>query len=953
MRNFAIHFQYPWLLLLLIPAFALTIVLYLLLNKKYRRTRNRIVSIVLHCIVMVLCVFALAGITFNYDIANLENEIILLVDVSDTEARSAEQRDEFVAQVIAASAYDGYKVGVVTFGFDQHYAVPLTYDTNSIYNAYLGAEKPDISATDIAAALRFVSEEELFEHPETAKIVLITDGKQTDEDAISVIDVIARKGITVDTVCISSEYAEDNVQVMGVTYPDYHINQNEAFTLTVNLNCKDDAPQTTVQVYDNGVLAEGMSATVDLTAGERDVSFSTSFSTLGLHEISVKLTSGNDGLENNNSFTSYYFLEVFGRVLIIEHKSGESEAVKAMLEEKDAYRENVDILDLSSYDHLPTTVDELRAYDQIILNNIANADIKDLPVPETVTTEDGKDWFAKLLYSYVYDYGGGLLTVGGREGEEPDLTAHSYNRDDLYNTIYQEMLPVQAIKYTPPVAVMIIIDISGSMCSSSGSGESPLYFAKQGAIACLQALTERDYIGIMTLDTNYGVILPLTSRTEESRIRDAILSIGEGNETIYSSAIRTAGERLRQQGNVDKRHIVIVSDGYPGDKETEYLPIAEELNKTSGITLSFVGVGDGMKKGGAAYNAMDKLVKAGGGRLHPSSSDRDLIDEMRDDLNAPEIKEVKEEPFHPIVADTLSPLFNGVTYGTTTDNRREMDVTLGGFFGVKKRESAEVLLTGDYDVPIYAQWKYGKGMVGSFLCDLDGSERSWSREFMADPNGRQFLYNVIANLMPTENIRPGDIRLELKEENYINSLSVYTTLAKDERIEGKIVELTETGETVHSMNTAPEGEDKNIYVTSYLGESNRFSRCSFVIKRSGVYKIVVEKYAADGTLSSSVEIYKAFSYSEEYDSFSEEEEDAAALLTSIADRANGSLIAEDDPGGVFRRFITSLHRTYDPRLAFMIAAMILFLGDIAVRKFKFKWPHEIIREHKAKKADSK
>ena len=37
----------------------------------------------------------------------------------------------------------------------------------------------------------------------------------------------------------------------------------------------------------------------------------------------------------------------------------------------------------------------------------------------------------------------------------------------------------------------------------------------------------------------------------------------------------------------------------------------------------------------------------------------------------------------------------------------------------------------------------------------------------------------------------------------------------------------------------------------------------------------------------------------------------------------------------------------------MIVLLVLFLMDIAVRKFKWKWPHELIRDRKAKKAMSK
>lgn len=958
MRNFSIQFHNPWLLLLLIPAFALTIFLYFRLNKRFRKTRNRIVSMVLHSIIMVLCICVLAGIHFDYQQTNLENELILLVDVSDTEEESAEARDEFVRLAVQESRYYGIKMGVVTFGFDQTYAVPLTYEVDTIYDSYLESLRtpelmPDRSATDISAALEFA--QGLFEHPETAKIVLVSDGKETDESAASVVGAIARQGIIVDTAHISSSYEKDNVQVVGVDYPDYHINRGEEFTLSVGLRCREAVPDAVVEVYDNGVLAENMKQAVGLTPGSQYITFETAFEKEGLHEISVRVTCG-DGLEQNNRYTSYYYLEVFSRVLIIEHTAGESVALKNLLSEEEIYLDNVDILNLTNYGEgeLPETVDDLRQYDQVILNNIANADLKDLPVPATWKTDDGKDWFVKNLYSYVYDYGGGLLTVGGKDGEGENAKAHAYNREDLYNTLFQELLPVQAINYTPPVGVMIIIDISGSM-GDPNDEKSPLYFAKQGAISCLDALTDRDYVGIMTLDDVYGTILPLTRRTEETRIREAILGIGMGGGTVFSDSIKTAGERLRQLSTVDKRHMVLVTDGMPtaGDSEN-YLSLAHDFYEKDGITISVVGVG--ISKGDSVYNNMLELTTAGGGQLHTASG-RELIDEMREDLNAPEIKEVEYEEFYPLINNAFSPLLNGIIDEGETE-AKQLDVPLNGFFGVKKRESADMVLMGEYEVPIYAQWKYGRGMVGSFMCDLDGSADSWSIDFMASEHGKRFIWNVVANLMPTENIRPNEIRVDLKEENYINQLNIYTTLSDGQRIEGKIIEITDQGEIEHSMNEAPETESKDFYITGYLSSENRYTRCSFVAKRSGIYKIVITKYEMNGgeeTVRSSVEIYKSFSYSEEYDSHLEEEEtDAAAvLLEQIAERGGGSVIAPDSPWDVFQDFVTALDRTYDPRLPLIIIAMVLFLLDIVVRKFKFKWIHEIVRESKEKKAANK
>ena len=58
----------------------------------------------------------------------------------------------------------------------------------------------------------------------------------------------------------------------------------------------------------------------------------------------------------------------------------------------------------------------------------------------------------------------------------------------------------------------------------------------------------------------------------------------------------------------------------------------------------------------------------------------------------------------------------------------------------------------------------------------------------------------------------------------------------------------------------------------------------------------------------------------------------------------------ENPSEIFENFVTAIDKSFDPSFPFMIMAIILFLLDIAVRKFKFKWPHELIREYKEKKS---
>ncbi len=936
MSDLKIVFSYPWLLLLLIPAFAFTLIPYFRLSKRYRRTRNRIISMVLHLIVMTLAITVLAGMRFEYNVPNEKNEIILLVDVSDSEKEAVEARDKFVDDVLSDGQFDNYKIGVVTFGFDQNYAVPMTYEVDGVFDQYLRAETPDTSATNLASALLYT--ESLFENPETAKIVLITDGKETDEEADKVVRGIAARGIRIDTAYIPSDYSDDLAQLVGVEMPDYHVNIKEDCTVSVTVQSKGEYTAV-LELFDNGTASTVTPyREVKLVKGTQSIAFTHAFADFGLHEISFKMQIVEDKFQTNNVYCSYLYMQEFNKLLILERAKGESVMLESLLNDEKEY--NITVMDIAGED-VPASVEELREYDQVILNNIAHRDM-----PEN---------FDVMLEEYISEYGGGVFTVGGNVGTE----ANAYNRDDLYGTTYQKFLPVQAINYTPPVGVVVIIDRSGSMGGVDAYGDSLLDWAKAGTVSCLSALDERDYIGIMTLDSDYNVVLGMTPRTEEAKILAAINSIEsvDGN-TVFPGAIDRAGRALRELPNVDKRHIVIVTDGQvPANQEEEYLSTIQKYYESDGITLSVVGIG--MVEGDAAYDQMKKATDIGHGRTIPART-TDLTFVMSEELKAPEINEVNipEGGFSPIIHLDSSPLVQDLQRGEGV-NKNKLTVKLDGFYGVKARdeEVADLILVGDYEVPIYAQWNYGKGRVGSFMCDLQGI---YSSAFMSDENGQKFIKNVVNNLMPVTDIRPNDITVKLTEDNYTNTLAIDANLKEGEKLKGEIT-LTSNGESVPLQEETADStslplSERSFYVKNCeYDTSGQINRLTFIAKATGIYKITVIKYNDQGEICR-FEQYKAMAYSEEYDSFKEiDEEDESALtdeqkLARLAERGEGIAITDlEDTLRIFEGFKTKLERVFDPRFLFMILAICLFLLDIAVRKFKFKWPHELIREYKEKK----
>ena len=214
--------------------------------------------------------------------------------------------------------------------------------------------------------------------------------------------------------------------------------------------------------------------------------------------------------------------------------------------------------------------------------------------------------------------------------------------------------------------------------------------------------------------------------------------------------------------------------------------------------------------------------------------------------------------------------------------------------------------------------------------------------------------------MPTESIRPELMNYKLTEDNYTNNLSVYTTLGEGEYIRAEIIHTVNGQEVVTSLNTVTEGDSEAIkdmacYVKVPMNATNNYSRCEFIVKQMGTYRIVLKKCDKDGNVLKengedvSVTIYESFSHSEEYDEIIDAET-VQDNLNYLAERAGGSVIEDlEDPVEVFKGFITAIPKVFDPRMLFIILAIIFFLMDIAVRKFKWKWLHEIIRDRRIKK----
>ena len=914
MSDFKIELEHPWLLLLLIPVLFFSFFPFFRLSKKYRRNRNRIISVVTHTLAMVLCVAMVAGMTFTYELPNRQNELIVLVDRSDSGTENESLREDFLQDVINACDKN-YKLGVVTFGYDTVYAAPLSYDKREAYRQYLAAAEPDTSATNLAGAIAFAAEQ--FENPKTAKILILSDGLQTDGNALSAVKLAAAKGIKVDAVNLANaEHSE--MQILDVKMPENRIipGQEAKITLTVQTNLK--ASETaTLNVTDMGYKSG--SHAVSLEKGIQTVEISHVFQSAGVHDLQFQLVGldSSDTVEQNNVYHAYLNIPLLENILILESRSGEADTLKSILGEA----HTVQVLNIhTDADLIPGNVRELSAYEEVFLVNLSNADLTAETMPEN---------FVQTLYDYVYNIGGGLFTVGGENDTlNGSLVPHAYNRLDMEGTLFQQMLPVQVVEYTPPLAVMLVIDASGSM--SMGKFEAALKAAEE----ILDSLSPRDYCGVTTFDSSSTEAINVLPVAQKDKILDAIRGLkttsGGSGGTVFSGAIELAGRAVAPIP-VERRHIVLVTDGNPSDHldklsdndKNAYGKYIQDNYRQNGTTMSIFaldmtsGNREELKKAAEEY---------GHGHFYdiPSGEMNRVQAYAKSDMAEVTLKEFEEGiTFTPKVRDQSTAL-NGIDTTMTIPS-------LTGYYGTKIKDGAKVPLMYQF-VPIYAEWDFGAGRVGSFLSDLGGA---WSADFVKDPVGQMIIENIADSLSPSDSLEPDRLELILRmlEENYSTRLNVFTTLGEGERVTVTVKPLSDAASRFYGGN---------VPVTE-LGDQVGFD---FSITCGGIYRITVTKMNANGeTLAERTE-YRSFSYSEEYRMFRDADE-GSKLLAELTANGGGEMIT--DAVETYATFAKTYPMTTDPRMVFLILAILCVLIDVAVRKFKFKWPHEILRDRKSMK----
>jgi Ca-activated chloride channel family protein len=414
----------------------------------------------------------------------------------------------------------------------------------------------------------------------------------------------------------------------------------------------------------------------------------------GFHTIEVALRPAVDTRLENNTIRALVVVPGEARVLYVDGHEREMPYLKNALELEGM------LVEARPANGVPQTLSELLSFDAFILSNV--------PADRLTLAQ------MQMIRTYVQDFGGGFLMLGGDE---------SFGLGGYYNTPIEEILPVrmpiQKDLTRPSLALMLVIDKSGSMAGVK------IQLAKRAALATAEAINPRDLIGLIGFDSADRVLLELTPAADRATVASHVSSLDAGGGTFLYPALEDAHQRL-SESNARRKHVIVLSDG-----QTQGYGYEEYVSgmAADGITVSAVGIGDG-----ADMRLLDGMASAGGGRAYFTN----------DFYSIPQIftREALRASNSMLVERLVQPVPQAHDPTLNEIDAQELPL-LTGYVATTAKPAGELILAADNGDPLLAKWRYGLGWTAAFTSE---PKPRWAEDWIEWPDFAKFWSQLVRSL---------------------------------------------------------------------------------------------------------------------------------------------------------------------------------------------------------------
>jgi Mg-chelatase subunit ChlD len=711
------------------------------------------------------------------------------------------------------------------------------------------------------------------------RIVLVSDGAENIGSALNQAGQAAVDRTPIDVLPVSG-VGDSDLRVDAATAPS-SIWIGEPVTVVATIATNTSGPGTVELWVDNELQS---SQQISLPTGTSSYAFQVTDLKDGFHALEVRVSGAGDRFPGNNKAPLAIVVRKEPNLLLVAPAGTDVDRLRGALERRDNPEAGGAIVTVVQPQDVPSRLSELGVYDAIILNN----------VPADALSFDQMAGLQEATRSL----GRGLVVVGG---------AISYGPGGYAGTLLEESLPV-TVKVTDGrerqrIALLLIIDKSGSMSYDPLGGTSKIEMAKNAAQLAVSAVADGDQIGILVFNDQQQWIVPMTTLDGDAtreQINAAIDGlVADGGTEIYP-ALSVGFDAIRRT-DADVRHIVLLSDGKSrtGTRDSYQRLIDDVIGDRT--TLSTIAIGDD-----SDTDLLQFLAEEGNGRYH--------FTEKAEDIPRLTMAEAQSAGSQSVIRGTFTPIQTNpspILIGFKPEELPPLD----GYDFAEPKPNAQVILTSQRDDPVLAKWQYGLGRVVAWTAD-DGSD--FAQDWSSWPRFSEFWASMIRWSLPDPENRP--IQVSVTREGPEAKITVDAIGQQ-----GDYVDHATTTATI----TAPSGAETRDVAFYQSGPGQYEVRIA--APEDGAYQIDVTQQRGDQTIAETAGF--AVAPSPEL----QPAPDAGALLQTLADRTGGRVLSLDDPGSAFEH--TGLEGSVLPEYTAvwylpLATALTLLLVELAIR-FRF------------------
>jgi len=596
-----------------------------------------------------LLVLLLAGLSGLSTVRREERvALALLADVSEsvTDVELSEV-ERFVLGVREAA--QGRPMRLVTFAArPREVVLPVLGDEGSLERLPEGGPR-----TDVEAALKMAYG--LFPPDHHKRVVLLSDGFETDGDVLAESASAAEAGVAVDFAVVEAPRPAE-VLVRRMSIPE-QVEAEAPFTLGVEVFSTGEA-EAVLTLWQDEYRQAGPRR-VELTTGLNTFEFPITVHERGFRRfrLVVEPAEGTDRNRDNNVAQASVVVEGNPRVLYVE---GEPRSAGYLARALRA--ESIDV-DVRGPHGVPSTLEELEGFDLFVLSDVSATHLTGRQMAHVVR--------------YVRDSGGGFLMAGGD---------NSFGLGGYYRTPLEEVLPVrfevEKKRTAPTLAMALVIDKSGSM-----SVANKIDLAKDAAAATVELLSKEDLVAVIAFDATVQPVVRLQSARNRVRILSQINRLDAGGGTEIEPALREAYRQL-QPAEARLKHVILLSDGVSEGRD-RVLELAADM-AADAITITTV-------------------ADLGAGRAYFTNDPFNIPKIFTKETTTVARNALVEEPFRPQVKKRAQ-FLRGI--------RLDRTPYLLGYVSTRPKPGAEVILESEQGEPILARWRRGLGTAAVWTSDL-------------------------------------------------------------------------------------------------------------------------------------------------------------------------------------------------------------------------------------------